>query len=101
MTVFPPVAGALIRAHAFQQPFRSLLTIVGVALGVLASVAITAANVEVLRAFERAVLTVAGPATLEIVGHDMGIDETVITAVRTVPGVVRAAPVVEESIVAL
>ncbi|HLZ34526.1 MAG TPA: FtsX-like permease family protein [Nitrospira sp.] len=99
MTVFPPVAGALIRAHAFQQPFRSLLTIVGVALGVLASVAITAANVEVLRAFERAVLTVAGPATLEIVGHDMGIDETVITAVRTVPGVVRAAPVVEESVV--
>lgn len=99
MTAFPTLLATLIRAHAFQQPFRSLLTVVGVALGVLASVAITAANVEVLRAFERAVLTVAGPATLEIVGHDLGLDETVITAVRTVPGVVRAAPVIEEAVV--
>ncbi len=98
MIGFQPLAAALIRAHAFQQPFRSLLTIVGVALGVLASVAITAANVEVLRAFERAVLTVAGPATLEIVGHGLGLDETVIAAVRNVPGVVRAAPVIEEAI---
>jgi putative ABC transport system permease protein len=92
---------ALIRAHALQQPFRTLLTVAGVGLGVLASVAISAANVEVLRGFERAVLTVAGPATLEIVGHDLGLDETVITAVRHVPGVVSAAPVIEEAVVAL
>jgi putative ABC transport system permease protein len=94
-----PLFAALIRAHALQQPFRTLLTVVGVGLGVLASVAISAANVEVLRAFERAVLTVAGPATLEIVGHDLGLDETVITAVRHVPGVVTAAPVIEEAVV--
>lgn len=94
-----PLARALIRAHASQQPFRTLLTVAGVALGVLASVAITAANVEVLRAFERAVLTVAGPATLEIVGHDLRLDETVISSVRDVPGVVRAAPVLEEALV--
>ena len=94
-----PLARALIRAHAFQQPFRTLLTVAGVALGVLASVAITAANVEVLRGFERAVLTVAGPATLEIVGHDLSLDETVISAVREVPGVVGAVPVLEESLV--
>ncbi|HEX9155528.1 MAG TPA: FtsX-like permease family protein, partial [Nitrospira sp.] len=92
---------ALIRAHAFQQPFRTLLTVAGVGLGVLASVAISAANIEVLRGFERAVLTVAGPATLEIVGHDLGLDETVITAVRHIPGVVSAAPVIEEVVVAL
>ncbi|HSB45798.1 MAG TPA: FtsX-like permease family protein, partial [Nitrospira sp.] len=91
----------LIRAHALQQPFRTLLTVVGVGLGVLASVAISAANVEVLRGFERAVLTVAGPATLEIVGHDIGLDETLITAVRHVPGVLVASPVIEEAIVAL
>lgn len=93
------LAKALVRAHAFQQPFRTLLTIAGVALGVLASVAITAANVEVLRAFERAVLTIAGPATLEIVGHDLGLDETVIASVRDVPGVERAAPLLEEAVV--
>lgn len=99
MTAALPLARALIRAHAFQQPFRTLLTVAGVALGVLASVAITAANVEVLRGFERAVLTVAGPATLEVVGHDLGLDETVLIAVRNIPDVVRAAPVIEEALV--
>ncbi len=90
---------ALIRAHAFQRPFRTLLSIAGVALGVLASVAIGTANIQVLRSFEQAVTTVAGPATLEIAGHDLGVDESTITAVRAVEGVVSAAPVIEESVV--
>jgi putative ABC transport system permease protein len=68
-------------------------------LGVMASVAITAANVDVLRSFEQAVTTVAGPTTLEVLGGDFGVDETVITAVRTVPGVTAAVPVIEEGIV--
>jgi putative ABC transport system permease protein len=90
---------ALIRAHAFQRPFRTLLSIAGVALGVLASVAIGTANIQVLRSFEQAVTTVAGPATLEIAGHDLGVDEAAITAVRRVDGVVSATPVIEESVV--
>jgi putative ABC transport system permease protein len=98
MTGFQPLTRALIRAHAFQQPFRTLLTIAGVALGVLASVAITAANVDVLRSFEQSVMTVAGPSTLEIVGHDLGVDETVVVAVRNVTGVITAAPVIEEAV---
>ena len=90
---------ALIRAHALQRPFRALLSIAGVALGVLASVAIGTANMHVLRSFEQAVTTVAGPATLEISGRDLGVDESAITAVRAVEGVVSAAPVIEESVV--
>lgn len=90
---------ALIRAHALQRPFRALLSIAGVALGVLASVAIGTANIQVLRSFEQAVTTVAGPATLEIAGRDLGVDESVITAVRAVEGVVSAAPVIEEAVV--
>lgn len=90
---------ALIRAHALQRPFRTLLSIAGVALGVLASVGIGTANIQVLRSFEQAVTTVAGPATLEISGRDLGVDESAITAVRTVEGVVSAAPVIEESVV--
>ena len=65
----------------------------------LASVAIGTANIQVLRSFEQAVTTVAGPATLEIAGHDLGVDESVITAIRAVEGVVSAAPVIEESVV--
>ncbi|HKO31647.1 MAG TPA: FtsX-like permease family protein [Nitrospiraceae bacterium] len=90
---------ALIRAHALQRPFRALLSIAGVALGVLASVAIGTANVQVLRSFEQAVTTVAGPATLEVGGHELGVDESVITAIRAVEGVVSAAPVIEEAVV--
>src|SRR5882672_3739008 len=90
---------ALIRAHALQRPFRALLSIAGVALGVLASVGIETANIQVLRSFEQAVTTVAGPATLEIAGRDLGVDESAITAVRAVEGVVSAAPVIEESVV--
>lgn len=90
---------ALIRAHALQRPFRALLSIAGVALGVLASVGIGTANIQVLRSFEQAVTTVAGPATLEISGRDLGVDESMITAVRAVEGVVSAAPVIEESVV--
>src|SRR5262245_35600278 len=90
---------ALIRAHALQRPFRTLLSIAGVALGVLASVAIGTANIQVLRSFEQAVTTVAGPATLEIAAHDLGVDESAITAIRAVEGVVSAAPVIEDSVV--
>ncbi|MBU6482312.1 MAG: FtsX-like permease family protein [Nitrospirae bacterium] len=89
---------ALIRAHALQRPFRALLSIAGVALGVLASVAIGTANIQVLRSFEQAVTTVAGPATLEIVARDLGVNESVITAVRAVDGVVSAAPVIEDAV---
>ena len=99
MTIPVTLHLTLIRAHAFQRPFRTLLSIAGVALGVLASVAIGTANIQVLRSFEQAVTTVAGPATLEIAGHDLGVDETAINAVRTVDGVVSAAPVIEESVV--
>ena len=93
------LASTLIRAHAFQQPFRSFLTVTGVALGVLASVAITAANVEVLRAFERAVVTVAGPATLEVSAQDLGLDETMLPLIRRTPGVVKASPLIEEAFI--
>lgn len=100
MLSVPPILDlVLIRAHALQQPFRALLSLIGVALGVVASIAIGTANVEVLRSFERAVTTVAGPATLEIFGRDLGVDETIITTVRAIAGVGTAVPVIEESVV--
>ena len=99
MTKRFPLHLALIRAHALQRPFRALLSIAGVALGVLASVGIGTANIQVLRSFERAVTTVAGSATVEIVGNDLGVDESVIAAIRAVEGVLGAAPVIEDSVV--
>jgi len=89
----------LFRTHFAQRPFRVMLSLVGVSLGVMASVAITTANVDVLRSFEEAVTAVAGPATLEVLAGDLGVDETVITTVRAVPGVTAAVPVIEDSVV--
>ncbi|HEY6973192.1 MAG TPA: FtsX-like permease family protein [Nitrospiraceae bacterium] len=88
----------LFRTHLAQRPFRVVLSLLGVSLGVMASVAMTTANVDVLRSFEQAVTEVAGPATLEVLAGDLGVDETVITTVRAVPGVTAAVPVIEESV---
>ncbi len=89
----------IITAHVTQWPLRTLLTVMGVALGVSASVAVRTANVDVLRSFEQAVLTVAGPTTLEISGGELGLDERLITTVRNVPSVVSASPVILQTAV--
>ena len=89
----------LLTSHVRQWPLRTLLTIVGVALGVSASVAVRTANVDVLRSFEQAVMTVAGPTTLEVSGGETGFDEQVITRVRTIAGVTSASPVILQTVV--
>ena len=68
MPSFIKVFLLIFSAHVTQWPLRTLLTVIGVALGVSASVAVRTANIDVLRSFEQAVLTVAGPTTLEISG---------------------------------
>jgi putative ABC transport system permease protein len=73
------------------------MTVLGIALGVAVFVAIRTANVDVLRSFEDAVLTVAGRATLQVSGGDMGLDERVIVMLRRQPGVLAASPVLQQS----
>ena len=99
MVSFIKVLFLILAAHVTQRPLRTLLTITGVALGVSASVAVRTANVDVLHSFEQTVLTVAGPTTLEISGGDLGLDERLITAVRNVPGVTAASPVILQTAV--
>ncbi|MDR4479317.1 MAG: FtsX-like permease family protein [Nitrospira sp.] len=77
------------------HPGRTLLTIIGVGLGVAATIAVQTANVDVLRSFEESVLTVAGPVTLEVSAGEAGMDERLIATVREVTGVDSARPVVE------
>ena len=82
-------------AHLSTHPGRTVLTIIGVGLGVAATIAVQAANRDVLRSFEQSVLTVAGPVALEVTAGEAGLDERLITAVRDVTGVESARPVVE------
>jgi putative ABC transport system permease protein len=84
-------------AHLATRPGRTLLTLIGVGLGVAATIAVQRANLDVLSSFERAVLTVAGPTAVEIDGGETGIDERLIAAVRRIAGVVSAAPVLAQT----
>lgn len=99
MFVFLKIFKLVLAAHITQRPLRTLLTILGVALGVSASVAVRTANVDVLRSFEQSVMTVAGPTTLEVSGGELGLDERLITALRKVEGVTSASPVILQTAV--
>ncbi|MBX3302780.1 MAG: ABC transporter permease [Nitrospira sp.] len=99
MPTFVKLVVLILLSHLRQWPLRTLLTIVGVSLGVSASVAVRTANVDVLRSFEQAVLTVAGPTTWEVSGDETGLDERIVTSVRTVSGVMSASPVIFQTAV--
>ena len=83
--------------HLFARPIRTGLTVAGVGLGVSVSVAIQAANVDVLKSFEEAVITVAGRATLQVSGGELGLDERIIQRLRQHPHVDSATPVLQTS----
>ena len=71
--------------HLSTRPGRTLLTILGVGLGVAATIAVQTANVDVLRSFEESVLTVAGPVTLEVSAGEAGMDERLSQEYETLP----------------
>ncbi len=98
MSAFFKLVLLVVPSHLTERPLRSLLTMTGVALGVAASVAVRTANLDVLQSFEQAVLTVAGPTTLEISGGQLGLDEMLVPVVRAVPGVRAANPVILQTI---
>ena len=99
MLSFIKVVLLILVSHLRQWPLRTVLTIGGVALGVSASVAVRTANVDVLSSFEQAVLTVAGPTTLEVSGGESGLDEQLMTRLRAVPGVTAVSPVILQTAV--
>jgi putative ABC transport system permease protein len=77
--------GALVRfvsvRHVVSSPVRSLLTLLGVALGVAMVVGMTASNQSVLRAFDEMTDRTGGKADLEITGDESGVDQALIDEV--------------------
>ncbi len=74
---------------------RTLLTVVGIALGVAVFFAVRTANVTLLNSLTTTIEKLAGKATLQIVGGETGFPESVWDVVRDTPGVKVAEPVVE------
>ena len=74
---------------------RTLLTVLGVALGVAVFVAIRLASHSAMASFGDTVDAVAGKANLEISASSEGLDERLYPVIRREPGVRAAAPVIE------
>lgn len=78
-------------------PGRSLLTVLGVVLGVAVMFAVQVVNTSVLGTFRRNVADIAGKAKLSV-GAGVGVAEEVLDQVRNVPGVEAALPIIETSV---
>ncbi len=78
-----------------QHRVRTVLTIVGIALGVSIYVAMRTANIKIIRSFEESAASVTGRAALQITGGEDGFDEILIVSVRKTSGVLEATPVLE------
>ena len=74
---------------------RTLLTLLGIALGVAVIVSIRLASHSALASFSDTVDAVTGRANLQIASRSDGFDEALFARIQGVPGILAAAPVVE------
>ena len=81
--------------HLRHEKWRSGATIVGIALGIAVVLAIQMTNASSLRGFEKAIETVSGRTSLEIVGSGPGLDEERVTELGWLRSFGQVTPVVE------
>ena len=86
---------ALVLRPMVQEKIRTILTILGIAVGVAVVVAIALANQSALRAFRESVDAVAGRANYQI-ASDVGLDENLLLKLQPLwrQGL-RFAPVID------
>ncbi len=82
-------------SHLLEFPGRTLLGILGIALGTAVYLSISLAAASALRSFQDGVLAVAGKAEWRITSPGSPISESLFLEVRRLSGVKAAAPVVE------
>lgn len=81
--------------HLLRHRGQTILSVLGIALGVMMVVAVDLANHSARRAFALSVEAVSGSLTHQIVGASQGVPEHVFSRLRTELGITRSAPVVE------
>jgi putative ABC transport system permease protein len=85
----------LVIEHLRHRPIRALLTLLGVAIGVSAWLAIRVVNGEVYQSFEQSVESVVGEASVTVFGGSEGIDEQILQSIQGHPAVRSAHPVLK------
>jgi putative ABC transport system permease protein len=78
-----------------RHRLRTLLTVLGIALGVAVFFAVRTANVTLIASLTTTIEKLAGKATLQVVSGETGFPESVWDVVRDTPGVKVAEPVIE------
>jgi putative ABC transport system permease protein len=81
--------------HITSEKTRTLLTLTGIALGVALFISVRLANESILYAFRETIDAVTGKTTLQITQGDLGLDESLLAAVRDQPGVAAVTPVLQ------
>jgi len=84
-----------ILRHLAQEKLHSAATVLGVALGIAVVIAIQMTNASSLRGFEKAIETVSGKTSLEIVGVGAGFDELRLRELGWLRQYGQVSPVVE------
>ena len=85
----------LVIEHLRHRPIRALLTMLGVAIGVSAWLAIRVVNGEVYQSFEQSVESVVGEASITVSGRSDGLNENLLEHIQGHPGVQSASPVLK------
>jgi putative ABC transport system permease protein len=81
-----------------EHRLRTSLTIVGIALGVAVLIAVALINRSILKSVATTIGDVAGKADLQMSAASSGFDETLSERVRAVPGVYKAAVILEQTV---
>ncbi len=90
----------LLARRLWQERWRTLLTLLGVALGVAVFVSIRLANHSALASFADTVDAVTGKANLQVQSTSDGFDEALYARLVRWPGVQAAAPIMQVSALA-
>ena len=88
---------ALIR-YLGSHRWQTLLSVLGIMLGVAVVVAVDLANQSVRRSFELSMEQITGGSTHRIIGGPIGLEENFYTELRVNQGLETIAPVVEGSV---
>jgi putative ABC transport system permease protein len=81
-----------------KHKVRTVLTIAGIALGVIIFVGMRTANDSVMYGFQKTVDRLAGKAQLQVTASEAGFPEEVLERVQAVPEVDVAVPVIEATV---
>jgi len=88
-----PLIRLLALRHLRAAPGRSLLTVLGIVLGVAVVFAVDVVNASVLGSLRKSMADVAGKAQFTL-GAGIGVEEDALETVRKVPGVAAAVPII-------